>query len=71
MDEEDLREKYQKKPKQLQAILETTETRVHPIRKCKMYADLKVTSSFFHMHAESHESKRQLTSSEKVAGAKK
>ena len=71
VDEEDLCTRYKDKPSQLNAILETAETRMHPTRKVKLYADITYNSQHSKSHEVQGENKRQCTSTEIVKGAKK
>ena len=71
LDEVDLKERYHHKPDQLKSIMETSDQKFHPTRKCTLYADIKFSSKSSRGHESHEESKRKCTSVEVVKGPKK
>ena len=62
---------YENKPEQLQAIMQSAETRMHPVRNVKLYADVTFSSKHSASHEVETELKRKCTSYETVKAPKK
>ena len=71
LDEIDLKATYENKPEQLQAIMQSAETRMHPVRNVKLYADVTFSSKHSAGHEVETELKRKCTSTEIVKAPKK
>jgi len=71
LDDIDLKKKYEHKPAQLKALMETAETREHPSRKVKLYADVSFNTKKSKIHEAYLELKRQSTSTEMFKAPKK
>ena len=71
LDEIDLKANYENKPEQLQAIMQSAETRMHPVRKVKLYADVTFSSKRSASHVVETELKRKCTSYETLKAPKK
>ena len=71
LDEIDLKANYENKPEQLQAIMQSAETRMHPVRNVKLYADVTFSSKHSASHEVETELKRKCTSTEIVKAPKK
>jgi len=63
MDEHDLKEKYQHKPDQLQAIMESADTMLDPVKHITLYADVTLVTNISMTHAVHLETKRDISSS--------
>ena len=70
LDEIDLKANYENKPEQLQAIMQSAETRMHPVRHVKLYADVMFSSKHSAGHEVETELKRTCTSYETVKAPK-
>ena len=60
-DEDDLRERYKDKPGQLENLLQSAETMIHPTRKCTMYLDFALKKNAESGSSTSLEVKRKVT----------
>jgi len=70
LDEQDLKERYEKKPEQLSNILQFARKLMHPTRKVTVYEDLKFDSSDTRKGTYAFEHKRKAESEQQVSRKK-
>lgn len=71
IDEEDLKEKYAKKPLQLAAIMKNTKRFRDPVRECTLFEDVKFTAVVSNEQRVETEKKRTMTQDREKKRAKK